>query len=54
MFETVHQVSHFLTGVGRGDNVDAAEKCICLLYELKKMVSWVLILPGIVFCESEI
>ena len=37
------------------DNVDAAEKFYVCIMELKKRVSRVLIMPGIVclFCESE-
>ena len=35
MLETVHKVSHLLAEVGRDDNVDAAEKFVCLLYGIE-------------------
>ena len=46
---------YLLAGVGMDDNVDAAEKFYVCTMELKKRVSRVLIMPGIVclFCESE-
>ena len=40
---------HLLTVVRRGDNVDVAEKMYVCIMELKKRVSRVSIMPGIVF-----
>ena len=40
---------HLLTVVRRGDNVDVAEKIYVCIMELKKRVSRVSIMPGIVF-----
>ena len=49
MLEMFIKYPHLLTGVVKDDNVDAAEKFLCLFMELKKRLSMVLIMPGIVF-----
>ena len=44
----MHVGKCLFSGVGRDDNVDA-EKFVCLLDGIEKMVSMVLIMPGIGF-----
>ena len=44
---------HLLTGVVRDDNVDDAWVFVCSLYGIGEKMSEVLMMPGIVFCESE-
>ena len=48
MLEMFIKNPHLLTGVGRGDHVDAVEKSNVSCMESKNMVSRVLIMPGIV------